>query len=146
MPLSSQPQSSQAHISSQGAESSLSDRSISDVSIKEKTQWREYSEPREFFKFTGWDNAHLNSFLYSFDNESQVSFLESLVTKARRDMSLLYSEIGPDGYLKNDRDAQIDWEKIPHTRGITPTEESSDNLIYVWIRLKKFDSFLNEKS
>lgn len=109
-------------------------------------QWRRYSEPRVFFKFAGWDNVHLNAFLHSFDGEGQISFLESLVTKARQDMSLLYSEIRLHEFFKNDENSQIDWEKIPYTRGITPTKDSADNLIYVWIRLKKFDYSLNEKS
>lgn len=61
-------------------------------------------------------------------------------------MCLLHCDIEMYEYFENDGDTQIDWEKIPYTRDITPTKESTDNLIYVWIRLKKFDYSLNVNS
>lgn len=122
----------------------ISDKSLSDVSETEKAEWRNYSDPKEFYESTGWDQGYLRSFVSDFtDNVAQIgcSFEGWLVFTAQFEMSYLYSTLEIKGL-----NGQIDWTKISYDDVISATTEIGvDNLIYVWTQLKKFSYRLNAK-
>lgn len=122
----------------------ISDRSLSDVSETEKAEWRNYSDPKEFYESTGWDQGYLRSFVSDFtDDVAQIgcSFEGWLFFTAQFEMSYLYSTLEIKGL-----NGQIDWTKISYDDVISATTEIGvDNLIYVWTQLKKFSYRLNAK-
>ena len=150
-PISSQPDSLQVNVSSishLGPSSSqidtsfATDKSLSEVSEREKAQWREYVHPVEFFNFTGWDRSNLGFFLHEFDAYAKIgySFPDSLLSRAQRDMTSLYFTLEAE-----DLNAQINWKSIPYRSGTTMSESSADDLMYVWIQVKKSNYLATSK-
>lgn len=49
--------------SSQLDESNITDKSLSDISDSEKSQWRQFSDLRSFFHYTGWSPTYFDHFV-----------------------------------------------------------------------------------
>lgn len=104
------------------------------MSKREKAQWIEYIAAAGFFNFAVWDRSYLGLFLQEFDAYAKIgfSFPNWLLVRAQQDMTFLHCTLESKGF-----DTQINWKSIPCRSGTTMTESSADDLIYVWIQLKK---------
>lgn len=113
--------------------SNITYRTVSDVSETEKSQWRAHTDARAFFGSTGWNMEHLPTFLRkASDDEASgdTTFTEWILEKATEELSVLKLRLGTIAGAE-----KIRWERIFGDN----QSYYEDDLVYVWIRVKKVD-------
>lgn len=100
------------------------DRSGSDVSEMENL--------KEFFELTDrlWEDCRL------YTQVKGITFHGWLVHKAQKDST--YYSLEP-----KELNTQVDWKKIPYIPHSLMTNSAVDDLLYVWIQLKRYEYFLD---
>lgn len=130
--------------SSQLDESNITDRSLSDISDSEKSQWREYLDPKGFFDYTGWSAAYFDHFVFSADlylKGAKASFSDMLFKHAKADLSAL--SVSLKAVPEND---DIEWTKFPLTHEAAKTESAVDDLIFAWVQVKKISYYIDDEN
>lgn len=124
-PPPSQPEASQLDTSG------LTDKSLSELSEYEKSQWRQYSDPRSFFEFTGWDPAFQEEFEGSFTLSARLRdtpFQVRLAGIAEVELSSLYWRLRSN--------ETISWARL-HSSTSTKSDAAVDEMMFTWIEMKK---------
>ena len=124
-------------------ESNITDKSLSDISDSEKSQWREYLDPKGFFNYTGWSAAYFDHFVGSADlylKGAKASFPDMLFNHARADLSALGFTFIIKAVPEND---DIEWTKFPLTHEASKTESAVDDFMFAWIQVKKISYYID---
>lgn len=120
--------------------SNLTENTVSDVSESEKSQWRQYTDPADFFHFTGWSKEHLEIFLKEvsmFRDLKKSSFTEWLLEKAWHELIQLRRNL-----KRVAGSEQIRWDRIFDED--SETNAIMDDLVYVWVQVKRVDYLLSK--
>lgn len=120
--------------------SNLTENTVSDVSASEKSQWGQYTDPADFFHFTGWSKEHLEIFLKEalmFEDLEKSSFTEWLLEKAWLELIQLKRNL-----KRIAGSEQIRWDRIFDEN--SEPNAMMDDLVYVWIQVKRVNYLLSK--
>ncbi|ODM15208.1 hypothetical protein SI65_09447 [Aspergillus cristatus] len=115
-------------------------KSVNELSESEKNQWRRYSNPEDFFNYTGWDQGLMEEFKqsYYFDTGTgRVSFYNWLIRKAQGELSAVHHRLELLGMNE-----KINWIFIQPLYG-SMKSITEDNMMYTCIQLKRINHSLH---
>ena len=108
-------------------------KSLSELGENEKSHWRQYSDPRSFFEFTGWDPIVQEEFEAPFfiGRAKNTPFQVQLEKTARAEVSGVHSR-----FISNER---INWTRLLPLWTIPRSDAAVDDMIFTWIELKRIN-------
>lgn len=110
-------------------------QTVSDVAAEEKSQWRQHTDPEDFFNSTGWDRTYLETFRQTVsDNPKERGIVQWLPEEASEDLS------GLQYRFRNvpSNEKEIRWDRIFNNYRLTEAARI-DDMVYVWIQVKLVD-------
>lgn len=102
--------------------------------LTEKSQWRNYTDPKGFCEFAGWDQPSQDKFesLFRSDREGE-KFQDWLVDTAEIESSVLQTRLGKSGL-----NAKVNWTSV-----LPSSDTTLNNLMVTWIDLRKVTYILS---
>ncbi|OJJ87008.1 uncharacterized protein ASPGLDRAFT_55518 [Aspergillus glaucus CBS 516.65] len=102
--------------------------------LTEKSQWRNYTDPKGFCEFAGWDQLSQDKFesLFRSDREGE-EFQDWLVDTAEIESSVLQTRLGKSGL-----NAKVNWTSV-----LPSSDTTLNNLMVTWIDLRKVTYILS---